>query len=76
MLGEIHPKRGIYRRGVLEDLRKVWLQENDIRSLSVPLVVLPANATAEIIFGSHFIVLVRHGVLRMFDALQQSLLGR
>jgi hypothetical protein len=60
MFRKINPKRLVYRRGVGEHLRQVWLQENDVRPLLVALVVLAPNATTKVVFGSHFIILIFH----------------
>jgi hypothetical protein len=68
MIGEVDAKRAVHGRRVREQFRQVWLQENHIRPLLVALVVLAPNATPEVVFGSHFVILVFHRLLRTFDA--------
>jgi hypothetical protein len=42
--------------GIAKDLRKVWFEEDEVRSLAISLEVLAANAATEIVFVSHLVV--------------------
>src|SRR5882724_190509 len=51
-------QRLIHGRRIREGRRNFWLQEDDIRTSFIGLVVLPAHALRKVVLGPHFVAIV------------------
>jgi hypothetical protein len=76
-LGEFqqHPKCAIYLRRILEHSRYIGVEENDVRTGLVRLVMLSANRSAEVVFRLQVVFfrisLLIHTVFAPWESLRE-----
>ena len=78
MLGQVSTQRFVDRSRVVERAGDIGLQEHDIGTLSVALVVLPPDPPAQVVLRPHvvFVPLVTQVLLYRHDVLTRPPLGR
>jgi len=53
VLREVPAQRFVYGRGVTEHLSRISVEQNDVRSSLVTLVVLPTHSAVQVVLGPH-----------------------
>ena len=78
MFRQVSPQRFVDRSRVVEQTDDIRLQEHDIGTLSVALVVLPLDPPAQIVLRPHVLLirLVTQVLLDRHGILTRSPLGR